>query len=263
MIKATMKLRGVNQMTEGKIDIQEKAVEIDEKSYSKDELSLDVPVSGTIYGTLLNYKGAYEALETAMHEDPYKAPPKAPVLYIKPGNTLASHNAAIPLPNDVQELEIGAALGVVIGKTAKQVSEEEATEYVKGYTVVNDVSIPHKSVHRPAVKQKARDGFCPVGPWIIDRDEIKNPDALQIRVLINGEVKQENNTKNLMRSVGKLLADITAFMTLYAGDTLLVGVPENAPLAKENDRVQIEIEGIGTLENMIKKENDVVGGDIV
>lgn len=260
MSKATIKLCGVKQISEGTVDHKEQTVEINDKRYHINELSLDVPVSGTVYGTLLNYKGAYEAFETSMHEDPYKAPPKAPVLYIKPENTFASFGASIPLPNDVPELEMGAALGVVIGKTAKQVGETEALKYVKGYTVVNDVGITHKSVHRPAVKQKARDGFCPIGPWITHQNARINPDALKIRVFINDELKQENSTRNLVRSVGKLIEDVTAFTTLYAGDTLLVGVPENAPLAKEGDRVKIEIEGVGTLENTIKNENDVVGG---
>src|SRR5690625_306925 len=261
MSKVTMKYRGVKQMNEGTIDHQERTVEINKKRYGFDELSFDSPVSRTIYGTLLNYKGAYEALEASMQEEPYNAPPNAPILYIKPENTFAGFGSPIPLPTDVTELEIGAALGVVIGKTATQVKETEALEYVKGYTIVNDVSIPHESVHRPAVKQKARDGFCPIGPWITDCSAIENPNKLQIRVKINDEVKQENNTENLIRSVENLIADVTAFMTLHAGDTLLVGVPENAPLVEENDRVQVEIEGIGVLENIIRSERDVVGGD--
>lgn len=263
MSKATINLRGVKQVNEGTIIEQGRAVEINEKRYDTGELSYDVPVSGTVYGALLNYKGAFKALEPAMHEDPYKAPPKEPVLYIKPENTFTSYGAAIPLPAGVPKLEMGAALGIVIGKTATQVKEADALEYIQGYTIVNDVTIPHESFHRPAVKEKARDGFCPIGPWITEREAVVEPDALDVRVYINGELQQENNTKNLVRSVGKLIEDVTAFMTLYAGDTLLVGVPENAPLAKENDRVEIEIEGVGVLENTIKNEDKVAGGDIV
>lgn len=263
MTNATVKLRGVKQVYDAEVNNEEKKVGINEKQYNIQNLSFDVPVSGTVYGTLLNYKGAFDAFSKSMHEDPYKAPPKAPVLYIKPENTFSSHQAPVPLPAGVPELEIGAALGVVIGKNAKQIKEADVLDYIKGYTIVNDVSIPHESVHRPAVKEKARDGFCPIGPWITDRDKIENPDNLNIRVSINGEVKQENNTKNLIRSVGKLIEDITEFMTLQAGDTLLVGVPENAPLAQKNDRVTIEIEGIGVLENTIKNEDQVIGGDTV
>ena len=111
--------------------------------------------------------------------------------------------------------------------------EENALTYVAGYTIVNDVSVPHDSVYRPAVQHKARDGFCPIGPWIIDRHEVDNPDDLTIRVFINDKLQQENSTSNLIRSVSRLLADVTEFMTLSPGDVLLVGVPEEAPQAED------------------------------
>lgn len=262
MHKIKLKLRGIEQILEGKVDDQG-IVEIQGIDYDADTLPVDVPINGTLYGTLLNYKGAFEMLEPSMSKAPYKNPPKAPVLYIKPKNTFISHRKAIPLPENVETLEMGAALGIVIGKTATKVAEEEALDYVAGYTVVNDVSIPHESVHRPAVKEKARDGFCPIGPWITSSESIQNPNDLHITVSVNGEVKQENTTKHLIRSVEKLLADVTEFMTLKKGDVLLVGVPENAPQAKENDLVKIEIEGIGSIENRIIPEKDVIGGDTV
>src|SRR5699024_5357427 len=218
MSHVTMNLHGVSQTVAGTVTEQGQTVVIHGKKYKTEELSYDVPVSGTVYGTLLNYQGAFKAFEPAMHKDPYKAPPKEPVLYIKPKNTYTSAHAAIPLPAGVSRLEMGASLGVVIGKTASRVKASEAMEYIRGYTVVNDVTIPHESVYRPAVKEKARDGFCPIGPWITEREAIPDPDALDIRVYINGELRQENNTQNLIRSVGKLIEDVTAFMTLYEGD---------------------------------------------
>ncbi|MGY0694258.1 fumarylacetoacetate hydrolase family protein [Virgibacillus sp. FSP13] len=260
MSKVKLKMCGVQQLSEGIVNFNDQTVKIKGSKYKVDELPVDVPISGTIYGTLLNYRGVYEVLKSSMNKDPYKKPPKAPILYIKPTNTQIGSGMAIPMPRHVSELEMGAALGIVIGEQATKVKEEEAFDYVSGYTIVNDVSIPHDSVYRPAIKEKARDGFCPVGPWIIERDAIDNPDELLISVSINGELKQENNTKNLIRSVKKLLADVTSFMTLYAGDTLMVGVPEHAPLVKANDHVQIEIAGIGTLKNTIQKEEDVLGG---
>lgn len=259
MQTVTLKFRGIEQKLSGKV-AADGTVEINGMDYDQDTLPVDVPVNGTLYGTLLNYEGAFEELEPFMSEDPYKNPPKAPILYIKPKNTFISHGKAIPLPENVEDLEMGAALGIVIGKTATKVSEKVAAEYIAGYTVVNDVSIPHKNVHRPAVKEKARDGFCPIGPWIVSRDSIETPNDLHIKVSINGEVKQENTTKNLIRPVEKLLADVTEFMTLMEGDVLLVGVPENAPTAKENDLVKIEIEGIGSIENRIIPEKAVIGG---
>ena len=237
-------------------------IELEGECYDLKELSLAPPVSGTIYGTLLNYKGNLQTMGNKLYEKPYNNPPNAPVLYIKPQNTLTGYGSPIPLPKDVSGLEIGAALGIVIGRTATQVSREQALEYVKGYTVVNDVSIPHKSVHRPAIKEKVRDGFCPVGPWIIDQDEVTNPDNLKIRVYINGKLRQENTTANLVRSVATLIEDVTEFMTLNIGDILLVGVPENAPVAKAGDEVRIEIDEIGMLENTVIPENKVERGSL-
>ncbi|TCP30858.1 5-carboxy-2-oxohept-3-enedioate decarboxylase HpaG1 subunit [Scopulibacillus darangshiensis] len=218
------------------------------------------PVSGTVYGTLLNYKGELDALGDAVNRPPYQAPPRGPIMYIKPVNTIIGYGKPIPLPEDVQELSMGAALGIVIGKTATRVNESEALDYIAGYTVVNDVSIPHSSVYRPAIKQKIRDGFCPVGPCVIERDAVDNPDDLTVRVKINGDVRQENTTKHLIRPAAKLIADVTDFMTLSAGNILLVGVPENAPLAKAGDRVRIEIDGVGCVENTVVREDELKRG---
>lgn len=256
-----VKFSGILQEETVNIDYQNRIIEVKGKNVSLQDLNLEAPVSGTIYGTLLNYKGVMEALGDAVNEDPYKAPPKAPVLYIKPINTVIGYGASIPMPANVDQLEIGAALGLVIGKKATRVAKAEALDYIAGYTVVNDVSVPHASVYRPAISQKCRDGFCPVGPWVIEREAVANPDALSVRVFINGELRQENTTANLIRSVSGLIADVTDYMTLNEGDVLLVGVPENAPLAKAGDQVRIEISEVGILENTIVHENELqVGG---
>jgi 5-oxopent-3-ene-1,2,5-tricarboxylate decarboxylase/2-hydroxyhepta-2,4-diene-1,7-dioate isomerase len=204
---------------------------------------------GTVYGVLLNYKGALTALGDAVHEPPYKAPPKAPVLYIKPANTWIGDGAPIPVPADVDALEMGAALGVVIGRTACRVAAASAIDHVAGYTVVNDVSVPHDSYYRPSIRFKCRDGFCPIGAGIVDRARVPDPDALAVRVYVDGGLRQHNTTANLIRRTAQLIADITEFMTLSAGDILLTGVPENAPRARPGQRVAIEIEGVGRLEN--------------
>lgn len=260
MSKAKIKLRGISQIHEVDVNPADDTVEQNGMYYSVDKLPLDSLVSGTIYGVLLNYKGAFATLGDAMFEPPYKGEPKAPVLYIKPANTVVGYGMPIPLPADVPELEIGAALGVVIGRTAVRVNEADALEHIAGYTVVNDVSIPHDSVYRPAVSQKCRDGFCPVGPWIIERDAVANADSLDVRVFINGELRQRNTTANLIRNAARLIAEITDFMTLNSGDVLLVGVPEDAPLAQAGDRVRVEINGVGSLENTIVHEHELVMG---
>lgn len=214
-----------------------------------------VPTNGTVIGTLLNFRGVLDRLGEQLHEVPYKAPPRAPILYIKPRNTWAAHGAAIVVPDDVPAVEIGATLGIVIGRIACRISVAHALHHVAGYTIVNDLTVPHESVYRPAIKARCRDGFCPIGPCVVARDALSNPDVLPIRAYVNAELRQENNTRNLIRPVARLLADITEFMTLAVGDVLLVGVAENAPTAKAGDRVAVEIEGVGRLENDLIDEH--------
>ncbi|WP_285766191.1 fumarylacetoacetate hydrolase family protein [Peribacillus sp. SI8-4] len=249
MLKARVKLDDSEFSEE--VDISYHNIILNGKSRELSQVNLDVPVTGTVYGTLLNYKGSLEALKDQVHHPPYNEPPKGPVLYIKPKNTFSAFARPIPLPAGVPELEIGAALGIVIGKTASKVKKALAMDFIEGFTIVNDVSIPHESVYRPAIRFKARDGFCPIGPWVVSKDSISDPDGLGIRVYINGQLRQENTTVNLIRPISQLIEDVTDFMTLNAGDVLLTGVPENAPLAKANDHIRIEIDEIGYLENPI------------
>lgn len=260
MSKAMIKFCGYLQTGEAEVNPSGGTVMLEGKPYPVHHLNWDAPVSGTIYGTLLNYKGALAAIGDAANQPPYKELPKAPILYIKPANTIIGYGMPIPLPEGIAEIEVGASVGVVIGQTATRVSAQNALDYVAGYTIVNDVSVPHTSVYRPAVSQKCRDGFCPVGPWVVERAAITNPNALGLRVYINGELKQENHTSNLIRSVARLMADVTEFMTLYPGDILLVGVPEGAPLAKTGDHIKIEIDEIGSLENTVVMEAEWIRG---
>jgi len=215
-------------------------------------LAVEVPpyrLSGTVYGTLLNHRTALAALGASVNEPPYQAPPQAPVLYVKPRNTLAATGATVTLPADAPELEVGACLGVVIGHTACRVSAAAALEYLAGYLIVNDVSVPHASYYRPAIRCKARDGFCPLGPRVTPRAAIPNPDALTIRVYIDAELRQTATTSALIRPVAQLLADVTEFMTLAPGDVLAVGAACPAPRVRAGEHVRIEIEGLGRLEN--------------
>jgi 5-oxopent-3-ene-1,2,5-tricarboxylate decarboxylase/2-hydroxyhepta-2,4-diene-1,7-dioate isomerase len=131
---------------------------------------------------------------------------------------------------------------------------EAALDYVAGYVVVNDVSVPHESFYRPSIRLKCRDGFCPISATLVESERVPNPDALAVRVFVDDVLRQQNTTANLIRSTARLIADITEFMTLSAGDVLLTGVPENAPLARAGQRVAIEIEGVGRLENPLVAE---------
>ncbi len=254
MGNARMKVFGIHDLISVDVNTANNTVVLDGKELNTNDMQLDTPISGTVFGTLVNFKGVLEELGGTVNNKPYLSPPVAPVLYIKPANTFNRYGAGIPMPEGITKLEMGATLGIVIGKKAVAVTEESALDYIAGYTIVNDVSVPHDSIYRPAVQHKSRDGFCPIGPWVINRYAVENPDDLIIRVYINDELRQENSTTNLIRSVGRLLADVTEFMTLSPGDVLLVGVPEEAPQAKVGDKVRIEIAGIGSLENIIVDE---------
>ena len=261
MTKADIKVLGIHEFVTVDVNIETNTVVLDGIEISANEIQLDIPIRGTVFGSLLNYQGALKNLGDAVNEKPYIAPPIAPILYIKPANTFNCNGGAIPMPEGIEWLEMGATLGLVIGKRASHVSEEDALNYIAGYTVVTDVSVPHESVYRPAVQHRSRDGFCPIGPWIVNQDTVANPDNLAVRVFINDELRQVNNTSNLIRSVARLLADVTDYMTLSAGDVLLVGVPEGAPHARTGDTVRVEIEGVGSLENIVVDERELVWGE--
>jgi 5-oxopent-3-ene-1,2,5-tricarboxylate decarboxylase/2-hydroxyhepta-2,4-diene-1,7-dioate isomerase len=204
-------------------------------------------LSGRVYGTLVNHRSALESLGSAASAAPYKALPAAPVLYIKPRNTLAQSGDAVVVPADTPELEVGACLGVVIGRTACALSEQTALDFVAGYLIVNDVSVPHSVFYRPSIRLKARDGFCPIGPRVVPAEAVPNPDDLKIDVFVDGERRQSASTKDLTRSVSRLLADVTDFMTLAPGDVLAVGAAAPAPRVRAGQSVVIEIERVGRL----------------
>jgi len=208
---------------------------------------------GTVYGTLLNHRDALAALGNAVTEPPYKAAPRAPILYIKPRNTWIDAGEAIVVPAGVVELEIGATLGLVIGRAACRVSETDALTFVAGYVIVNDVSVPHDSYYRPSLRFKARDTFCPIGPFVA-RDAVGSPDALGIAVTIDGETVQRASTAGLIRSASRLIAEVSDFMTLAPGDVLSVGVAAGAPRARVGQRVSIAINGLGRLDNPLIAE---------
>lgn len=214
------------------------------------------PMGGTVYGTLLNHREALAALGDQVNHAPYKQPPQAPILYIKPRNTWASNGDAVVVPADAPELQMGATLGLVIGRTACKVSLAEAMHYVAGYVVVNDISVPHDSFYRPSMRFKCRDGFCPIGAFV-PRERVANPDALAVTVAIDGVVVQHTDTGGRVRSVAQLLVDVTEFMTLHPGDVLSVGVAAQAPLARAGQRVTLTIEGMGQLENTLVAEASV------
>jgi len=197
--------------------------------------------TGTVYGVLLNFRAEVEALAPQMDQPPYKAPPKAPVLYVKTANTWTANGGAVPVPARVPEVEVGATVGLVMG--------ERGT--VAGYVLMNDFSVPHTSFFRPPVKFKCLDGFLGVGG--APRTGI-DPASLVVEVRIDGELRHTADFSQLVRPADRLLADVGEFMTLHAGDVLMLGCNAGRPLAKVGERIEIAAPGFEPLVNTLVKE---------
>ena len=207
----------------------------------------ELPIHGTVYGVLLNSNAEWQSASAHMHEAPYKAPPVAPVLYVKTANTWSINGSNIPVPADVPEVEIGATLGVVMG-----LPNTEGTPHLRGFVLLNDVSIPHsvdaQGFYRPPVKYKCLDGFLGVGPTLVPASDVAHPNALQLEVRINGVVRQTVHLADMRRLLPDLLADVNNFMTLQAGDVLMLGLdichdgPEagHRPQARVGDVIDIQ-----------------------
>jgi len=200
--------------------------------------------TGTVYGVLLNFRAEFDALAPQMNQPPYKAPPKAPVLYVKTANTWSPHGSAITVPAQVAEVEVGATIAMVIG----------ADNDVEGFVLMNDLSIPHASFFRPPVKFKCVDGFLGIGPAMRDAQEVADPAQFKLEVRINGELKQSVDFSRTVRSASQLLADVGDFMTLAHGEVLMLGCDAGRPLARPGDRIEISAPGFETLVNPLVKE---------
>ncbi|MDW5440986.1 fumarylacetoacetate hydrolase family protein [Polaromonas sp. SM01] len=205
---------------------------------------MHVMPQGTVYGTLLNFRGEVAATAALMDQPPYKAPPKAPVLYVKPANTWSTHGTAIQVPARVPEVEIGATIAMVMGQAGAVVA----------YVLMNDLSIPHASFFRPPVKFKCLDGFLGIGNRQVTRADVGEPAQFTLEVRINGVLKQSVHFGNLVRNTSQLLADVSEFMTLHPGDVLMLGCDVGRPLAKVGDRIDISAPGFGTLSNTLVAE---------
>lgn len=206
-----------------------------------------------VYGVALNFRAEYERWESRMRSEPYRQPPLAPILYLKPRNTWIAHGDSIPLPPDVAQVKVSGTLGVVLGRAACRVAAGEALACIGGYVIVTDVSVPHDSYYRPALRERCRDGFCAIGA-VSPASAIPDPNQVEIRISVNGQVRAVAGTASLVRPVERLIADITEFLTLGAGDVLLAGEVPDAPLASAGDHVRVEIAGLGVLETPVVRQ---------
>ena len=187
--------------------------------------------------------------------------PENPMLFIKSSNTLNDPGGQIVLPRNSSKVDFEAELCVIIGKAARHVSREKALDYVFGYTCANDISARDWQREKSLgggqfARGKSFDTFCPLGPHIVTKDEIADPNQLAIKLTVNGETMQDASTADMIYDVPALIASLSETLTLRAGSVILTGTPHgvgmgrNPPVwLKAGDQVAVTIEGIGTLEN--------------
>lgn len=199
------------------------------------------------------------------HADETNSPyPEIPILFNKFSNTLTGHQSEIKIPHTTERVDYEVELGIVIGKKGKYIEEKDALDYVFGYCTTNDVSA--RDVQKRGIQWmtgKTLDGFGPVGPYLVTRDEIENPNNLQIKTTLNGEVRQDSNTSDMIFNCEQLISYISTYMTLEPGDLIMTGTPEGVILGlpkeervylKPGDVVTVEVEKLGALTNTFVEE---------
>ncbi|WP_150430665.1 fumarylacetoacetate hydrolase family protein [Dechloromonas sp. CZR5] len=199
-------------------------------------------VCGTVFGVILNDTVSVQKIGS-LEEAPYKGAPKAPVLYLKPANTRVACGAAVSLPAGADSVEVAATIGLVMGRAAGRLAAGNALEAVAGVVLAADLSLPHTSYYRPAIREKCFDGSLPISSV----KPLADLAGLTLTTEIDGQVVDTRSLNDLIRSPAKLLADVTEWMTLSQGDVLLVGVRYMAPQAKAGSTVRISAEGLGSL----------------
>ena len=223
--------------------------------------------SGTVYGTLLNFRRECALWAPKMVEPPYLAAPRAPVLYVKTANTFAPAGAAVSVTGEAQ---LGATLGLVIGgfesnealtgasQAQRAINHEvDALARVAGCVLIDDLSLPHVSYYRPAIRWRNRDGFLVCAPAVTPAHEV-DLKTLTIEARVNGVRVQTVDLSTLVRDAASLLSDVSAFMTLQPGDVLLLGtdcLPDGTrPHAKAGDHVEISAPGLTALVHTLARE---------
>ena len=188
-------------------------------------------------------------------------PPPAPIYFTKPPTTIIGPGEAIPYPPGLTtRLDWEVELGVIIGIGGRDIPEVRALDHVFGYTVVNDISARELQFRTSQwFKGKSLDGSCPMGPVIITADEIPDPQRLRLRLSVNGTAKQDSNTSDMIFSVARIVADLSAGMTLEPGDCISTGTPQGVGDGRKppeylhpGDVVEAEVERIGVLRNPVR-----------
>ncbi|RFU67629.1 FAA hydrolase family protein [Peribacillus saganii] len=185
--------------------------------------------------------------------------PEYPIYFPKYQNSLAAHNMDIIPPSITEQVDYEVEMVVVIGKEARNVTKEEALDYVFGYATGNDFSA--RDLQFRGIQWlygKAIDDFAPIGPYLVTADEVPNPQDLDLKLWVNGDLRQSSNTEKMIFPIAELISDLSQVMTLEAGDVIFTGTPEGVIVGREEkdwlqpgDEIVCEVEGLGRLVNRI------------
>lgn len=200
---------------------------------------------GTIIALGLNYANHAKELAFSAQEEP--------LVFLKGPGALIGHRGQTRRPVGAGFMHYECELAVVIGKPARNVARANAMEHVAGYTVANDYVVRDylENWYRPNLRAKNRDTCTVLGPWFVDAADVPDPGQLSLRTLVNGQVTQQGNTRDLVYDIPCLVEYLSSFMTLGPGDVILTGTPEGVVNVNPGDEVICEIDGIGRLENTI------------
>tara|TARA_B100000953_G_scaffold179589_1_gene147963 strand:- start:12 stop:875 length:864 start_codon:yes stop_codon:yes gene_type:complete len=185
---------------------------------------------------------------------------KEPVIFIKPRTTLCGTGSEIICPNFVKQLDYEIELAVIISKTCKNVDVTSSKDYIFGYMIFNDVSARDIQMgDKQFTRGKSFDTFAPCGPWITSADEIIDVENLHMTTRINGEIRQNSSTKNMFIKIPSIISKLSKVMTLEKGDVIATGTPEGVvlnnpdiPFLKDGDKIDMEIEKLGKIQNSVK-----------
>lgn len=190
-----------------------------------------------------------------------RKPPTEPVIYLKPRTCLVGPTDDILCPRFVKQLDYEGELALTIGRKCKNISTKEASEYIAGYFVLNDVSAREiQFIDKQYTRAKGFDTFGPCGPWLTTADEIRDPCNLHITTRVNGDIRQDSSTANLVLRVNEIISKLSKVMTLEPGDIISTGTPSGTALSlssdlkylKHNDIVEVEIEELGKITNRVQ-----------
>ncbi|MEP6829891.1 MAG: fumarylacetoacetate hydrolase family protein [Rhizomicrobium sp.] len=180
-----------------------------------------------------------------------------PLIFLKGANTLVGHLGTTVRPDDANQMHPECELVAIIGEPTRNVRAEEALDYVSGYTIACDYAIREylENYYRPNLRVKNRDATTPLGPWIVDAADIRDPQNLRLRTLVNDQHVQDGSTKDMVLDVAGLIAYLSQTMTLLPGDMIMTGTPQGVHFCAAGDEVICEIEGIGRLANRLIAES--------